>query len=87
MEDRQITLVVHQKLIRDPVHYLPNVSAGMDVAVRRIPEDWYKATSGALLSLEVVTKLNDIILDIIQFRLSGSYDCDIGELRDPCTTW
>ena len=45
VEDRQITLVVHQKLVRDPVHYLPNVSAGMDVAVRRIPEDWYKAPS------------------------------------------
>ena len=86
MEDRQITLVVHHKFVRDPVHNLPNVSACLDVAVRRIPEDWYKAPSSALLRLEVVAKLNDIILDIIQFRVSCSYDCVIGELRDPGTT-
>ena len=39
----------------------------MDVAVWCIPEDWQKALSSALLSLEVVAKLNDIILEIIQF--------------------
>ena len=58
----------------------------MDVAVRRIPEDWYKVSSSALLSLEVVTKLNDIVLDIIQFRISGSYDSEnlalLGRIRD-----
>ena len=85
MQEKKI--VVHQKFVRDPVHNLPNVSAGLDVAVRRIPEDWYEAPSSALLRLEVVTKLNDIILDIIQFRVSCSYDCDIGELKDPGTTW
>ena len=86
MEDRQITLVVHHKFVRDPVHNLPNVSACLDVAVRRIPEDWEKAPSCALLRLEVVAKLNDIILDIIQLRVSCSYDGVIGELRDPGTT-
>ena len=72
--------------VRDPVHNLP-IRAGLDVAVRRIPEDWYKAPSSAFLLLDLVTKLNDVILDIIQFRVSCSYDCDIGELRDPGTTW
>ena len=42
---------------------------------------WFKPLSSALLGLEVVTKLNDIILDII-LTVSCSYDCDIGELRD-----
>ena len=58
----------------------------LDVAVRRIPEDWKKAPSCALLRLEVVAKLNDIILDIIQLRVSCSYDGVIGELRDSDTT-
>ena len=77
---------MHHKFVRDPVYNLPNVSACLDVAVRRVPEDWYKAPSGALLRLEVVAKLNDIVLDIIQFRVSCSYDCVTGELRDPGTT-
>ena len=74
VEDRQIIFVVHQKFVCDPVYNLSKVSADLDVAVRRIPEDWYKALSSALLSLKVVTKLDDIILDIIQFQVSRSYD-------------
>ena len=33
MEDSQITLVVRQTFVRDPVHHLSNVSAGLNVAV------------------------------------------------------
>ena len=54
------SLVVHHKFVRDPVQNLPNVSACLDVAVRRIPEDWYKAPSSALLRLEVVAKFPEL---------------------------
>ena len=39
MKDRKITFVGHLKLVNDPVHYFPNVCAGIDVAKWRVPEN------------------------------------------------
>ena len=79
----KITFLGHQKLALDPIHHFPNVGAGIDIAVWSIPENWQKAPSGALLRLEIIAKLN-VILEIIQLRISCSNDCDIGELSLHC---
>ena len=39
MKDRKITFVGHHELVSDPVHYFPNVCAGIDVAKWRVPEN------------------------------------------------
>ena len=67
-------------------HHLPNVGAGVDVAVWSIPENCQKATSGASLRLERIAKLNGIILEIIQLRIwisSSNYCCIVVDLWRP----
>ena len=53
----------HQEFAPDPVHHLFNVSTGINIAVRSILKDGQKPTPCTLLPLEIVAKLNDIILE------------------------
>ena len=51
MEDSQVTLGGHHKLALYPVHDLPNISTGMEIAEGGVPEDGKKASPSALLRL------------------------------------
>ena len=75
----------HQEIALDPVHHLSNVSTGMNIAVRSIPENEQKPTPCTLFPLEIVAKLNDVILKSVQLRISGANNSDVGELGYSCT--
>jgi len=65
--------------------HLSNVSRGMNIAVRSIPENGQKPIPCALFPLETLAKLNDVILKSVQLRISGANDSDVGELGYSCT--
>ena len=50
------------------------------MAVRSIPEDGQKPTPCTLFPLEIVAKLNDVILKSVQLRISGANYSYVGEL-------
>ena len=75
----------HQEFALDPVHYLSNVSTGMNIAVRSIPENGQKPTPCTLFPLEIIAKLNDVILKSVQLQISGANNSDVGELGYSCT--
>ena len=59
----------------------------MNIAVRCIPKNGQKPTPGTLFPLEIVAKLNDVILESVQLRISGANNSDVGELLYSRTAW
>ena len=44
------------------------------------PLSWQKPTPGTLFPVEIVAKLNNVILESVQLRISGANNSDVGEL-------
>ena len=56
----------------------------MNTAVPSIPENG-QPTPCTLFPLEIIAKLNDVILKSVQLRISGANNSDVGELGNSCT--